>query len=151
MGSERYILLIEDNPGDVDLTLRALRRDGIANRVEVMHDGAEALDYMFCRGAYEGRDPGDAPVVMLLDLKLPKVDGVEVLKALRADERTRCMPVVVLTSSDQEQDIAKCYQCGANSYVMKPVTAVDFRRAVRQLGLYWALLNVPSPAPERSA
>ena len=151
MASERRILLVEDNPGDVDLTLRALQRDGIANEVDVVRDGVEALDYMFWRGAYEERDPADAPVVILLDLKLPKVDGVEVLKALRADERTRCVPVVILTSSDQEKDVVQCYKCGANSYVTKPVSAPDFRRAVRQLGLYWALVNVCPPAPGRSA
>ncbi len=151
MAAKKRILLVEDDPGDVDLTLRALQRDGIANEVDVVRDGAEALDYMFRRGAYEGRDPEECPVVILLDLKLPKVDGVEVLKALRADERTRCMPVVILTSSDQEEDITKCYECGANSYVTKPVSAPDFRRAVRQLGLYWALVNVPPPAPGRRA
>ena len=147
MASERHILLVEDDPGDVALALRALQRDGIANEVDVLRDGAEALDYMFCRGAYEGRDPDEYPVVILLDLKLPKVDGVEVLKALRADERTRCMPVAILISSEQERDVVQCYESGANAYVTKPLGASDFRRAMAQLGLYWHLVRVSPCVP----
>ena len=149
MASENHILLVEDDLGDVHLILRALRRDGIQNEVAVTRDGAEALDYMFCRGPHEQRDPDDMPAVILLDLKLPKVDGVEVLKALRSDARTWRMPIVIFTSSEQEKDVARCYQLGANSYVTKPVGASDFRNAARQLALYWTLLNVCPPEPPR--
>ncbi len=151
MASEKHILLVEDNPGDVHLILRALRRDGIQNEVVVTRDGADGLDYMFCRGPYEQRDPNDMPVVILLDLKMPKVDGIEVLKALRGDARTWWMPIVIFTSSEQEKDVVRCYQSGANSYVTKPVGASDFRRAVRHIGLYWALVNVPPAVSERRA
>lgn len=139
------ILLVEDNPDDVALTLRALKHNNVFNEVVVVGDGAEALDYLFRTGAYADRDPTEVPEVVLLDLKLPKVDGLEVLKRVRADERTRLLPVVVLTSSDEEQDLIESYNRGANSYVRKPVNFPGFADAVLQLGLYWLLLNVPPP------
>lgn len=135
------ILLVEDNPDDEALTMRALQQNNIANTVDVVRDGEEALDYLFTRGAYAERDPGNTPSVVLLDLKLPKVDGLEVLKAMRADERTRLLPVVVLTSSNEERDIINSYNFGANSYVRKPVDFASFMEAVQQLGLYWLVLN----------
>lgn len=135
------ILLVEDNPDDEVLTLRALRKNNIRNEVLVMHDGAEALDYFFATGAYAGRDVSVMPQVVLLDLKLPKVSGLEVLRRLRADARTKLLPVVILTSSNEEKDLIDGYGIGANSYVRKPVDFVQFTEAVRQLGLYWLLLN----------
>ena len=142
------ILLVEDNPDDEALTLRALKKNNILNEVTVVRDGAEALDYLFCQGAYAGRDASRHPAVTLLDLKLPKVEGLEVLKRLRADERTRLLPVVILTSSKEEQDLVNGYRFGANSYIRKPVDFVKFMEAVRQLGLYWLVLNEP-PAQKR--
>lgn len=142
---DRAILLVEDNPDDEALTLRALRKNNIGNPVVVARNGAEALDYLFAQGAYSGRDPKDVPQVVLLDLKLPKIDGLEVLKRIRADERLRALPVVVLTSSKEEQDLVNGYKFGCNSYVRKPVNFDQFLEAARQLGLYWLLLNeVPS-------
>jgi two-component system response regulator len=138
---EKIILLVEDNPDDELLTLRALKKSNILNEVVVARDGAEALDYLFGTGVHAGREASRMPQVVLLDLRLPKVDGLEVLQRLRADERTRLLPVVVLTSSDEEQDIVKSYSLGANSYVRKPVDFAQFSEAVRQLGLYWLLLN----------
>lgn len=138
---QRQILLVEDNPDDEALTLRALEQQGIANRVVVVRDGAEALDYLFARGQYAQRDPDDLPAVVLLDLKLPKIHGLEVLKRLRAEERTRLLPVVVLTSSSEEADVINSYQFGANSFVRKPVEFDHFCKAVSELGLYWLLLN----------
>ena len=135
------ILLVEDNPDDEELTLRALRHHNIANDVIVARDGVEALDYLFSRGEYSDKKPDDLPQVVLLDLKLPKVDGLEVLKAMRADERTKSLPVVVLTSSNEEKDIVDSYNFGANSYVRKPVDFVQFIAAVEQLGMYWLVLN----------
>lgn len=143
--SDRVILLVEDNPNDEALTLRALKRSNILNRVVVARDGAEALDYLFSRGAHASRAAEDVPQVILLDLKLPKVDGLEVLRALRADERTKLLPVVVLTSSLEEQDVIRSYGLGANSYVRKPVDFQQFVEAVRQLGLYWLVINQPAP------
>lgn len=137
----KTILLVEDNPDDEALTLRALRRNHIANEVVVTRDGAEALDYLFGEGKFAGRDPARRPEVILLDLKLPKMDGLEVLKRLRADDRTRRIPVVILTTSSEEQDIAASYDLGANSYIRKPVDFRQFTEAVRQLGLYWLLFN----------
>ena len=139
----KSILLVEDNPDDEALTLRALRNNNLANKVVVARDGVEALDYLFATGTYAGRDTSDMPEVTLLDLKLPKVDGLEVLKRLRADDRTRLLPVVILTSSTEEQDLIRSYSLGANSYIAKPVDYLQFTEAVKQLGLYWLLLNEP--------
>jgi len=139
------ILLVEDNPDDEALTLRALTKNKIQNEVVVAHDGVEALDFLFGTGPYAGRDLGAGPQVILLDLKLPRVDGLEVLRRLRADERTRLLPVVILTSSIEEQDRILGYGLGANSYVHKPVDFGEFVEAVRQLGLYWLVLNEAPP------
>lgn len=141
------IMLVEDNPDDEALTIRALKKNNIANELIVAHDGVEALDFLFCTGAYASRDPRDLPQVILLDLKLPKVDGLEVLRRIRADERTRLLPVVILTSSKEEQDLLTSYSLGANSYVRKPVDFNQFADAVRQLGLYWLVLNEAPPRP----
>ncbi len=139
------ILLVEDNPDDVELTLRSLRKNNILNEVVVAGDGAEALDYLLGTGAHAGRDLSVMPAVILLDLKLPRIDGLEVLQRLRADERTKLLPVVILTSSKEEQDMLKGYKLGSNSYVRKPVDFTQFSDAVKQLGLYWLLLNEPPP------
>ena len=145
--SAAIVLLVEDNPNDELLTMRALRRDGIANEIVVVRDGQEALDYLFGTGAYVGRDVAVLPQVMLLDLKLPKVSGLEVLKRLRDDERLKSLPVVILTSSAMDRDIIEGYRLGANSFVQKPVSADDFKEAVRTLGLFWVVVNkVPSLA-----
>jgi two-component system, response regulator len=139
------ILLVEDNPDDVDLTLRAFQKNNIANDVVVARDGVEALDYLFARGSHANRDPARSPSVVLLDLKLPRIDGLEVLGQIRADERTKLLPVVILTSSKEEQDLIKGYALGANSYIRKPVDFAQFMEAVRQLGLYWLVLNEGPP------
>jgi len=143
--SEKRILLVEDNDDDVQLTLRALKRRRLANDIVISPDGADALDWLFCTGRHEERDPDDQPALVLLDLKLPKVDGFQVLERIRADERTRLIPVVVLTSSKEEEDRLRGYKLGANSYVQKPVSFEDFREAVEEIGLYWLLLNQPVP------
>ena len=143
--NRKTILLVEDNANDEYLTLRALKKYNVANDVIVMRDGADALDYLFCSGSHEGREPKDNPVVVLLDLKLPKVDGLEVLRRIRADERTRLLPVVILTSSNEERDVISGYKLGTNSYVQKPVDFTAFVDAVGQLGLYWLMLNQPLP------
>lgn len=137
----KIILLVEDNADDEVLTRRALRKNNIGNELVVARDGAEALDYLFATGEYEGRDLSVMPQVILLDLKLPKVDGLEVLRRLRADERTKLLPVVILTSSKEQQDLVDGYGYGANSYIRKPVDFAQFLEAVRQLGLYWLVLN----------
>jgi two-component system, response regulator len=142
---ESVILLVEDNADDEALTLRALKKNNIVNDVVVARDGNEALDYMFGRGNYSGRDPNVLPQVVLLDLKLPKIDGLEVLRQLRSDQRTKLTPVVILTSSNEEQDRFKGYDLGANSYVRKPVDFTKFIEAVRQLGLYWLVFNERPP------
>ncbi len=139
------IMLVEDNPDDEALTLRALRKNNIQNDVVVAHDGVEALDYLFGTGLYVNRDTRVKPVVVLLDLKLPKVDGLEVLRRLREDTRTQLIPVVVLTSSKEEQDLISSYSFGCNSYIRKPVDFIQFVEAVRQLGLYWLVLNEAPP------
>lgn len=141
----KVILLVEDNPDDEALTLRALKKNNIGNEVVVARDGVEALDFLFGTGAHAGRDAGDLPQVVLLDLKLPKIDGLEVLRRIRGDERTRFLPVVILTSSKEEQDVINGYREGANSYVRKPVNFDEFLEAARQLGLYWLLLNESLP------
>jgi two-component system response regulator len=142
---DKVILLVEDNPDDELLTLRALKKSNVLNDVVVARDGAEALDYLFGTGDYAGRDTSLTPQVVLLDLKLPKMDGLDVLRRLRADGRTRLLPVVVLTSSDEEQDIVDSYMLGANSYIRKPVDFAQFTESVRQLGLYWLVLNQGPP------
>jgi two-component system response regulator len=143
--SERVIVLVEDNRTDEELALRALKKTNIVNPIIVLRDGAEALDYMFRRGKHANVPTEQIVQVVLLDLKLPKLDGLEVLAALRADDRTKLVPVVVLTSSDEESDLVRSYGLGANSYVRKPVDFVHFAEAVRQLGLYWMLINQPPP------
>jgi two-component system response regulator len=144
---KKVILLVEDNPDDEALTLRALKKNNILNEVVVARDGAEALDFLFGTGAHAGRDASAPPQLVLLDLKLPKIDGLEVLRRLRADERTRLQPVVILTTSNEERDVLSSYRLGANSYIRKPVDFEQFMEAVRQLGLYWLVLNVPPPRP----
>ncbi|HEU4848228.1 MAG TPA: response regulator [Rubrobacteraceae bacterium] len=143
---DKIILLVEDNPDDELLTMRALRKNNVLNKVVVARDGVEALDYLFGTGRYSGRDTAVMPQLILLDLKLPKIDGLEVLKRLRADERTRLLPVVILTSSREEQDMLDGYGFGANSYVRKPVNFEQFVQAVEQLKLYWLILNEAPPA-----
>ena len=141
----KSILLVEDNPDDEALTLRALARNGVRHQVQVVRDGVEALDYLFGRGAHAGRDLSQRPTVPLLALKLPRLDGLEVLRQLRGDARTRCLPVVILTSSREEQDLVTGYGLGANSYIRKPVDFTQFVEAVRQVGLYWLVLNEDPP------
>lgn len=142
---KKSILLVEDNPDDEELTMRALKKHNIANEVVVARDGAEALDYLLGTGKHREDDEGHLPQVVLLDLQLPKVDGLEVLRRLRAHPRTKLLPVVILTSSAEEKDRLAGYDLGANSYVRKPVDFVEFTEAIRQLGLYWLVLNVPPP------
>jgi two-component system response regulator len=135
------VLIVEDNPDDLELALHALHRGRVANRVEVARDGAEALDYLFGRGAFENLSEADLPRVVLLDVKLPLIDGIEVLRELKGDRRTRRVPVVMMTSSAEDRDLAACYELGANSYIVKPVDIEQFFRAVQQVGLYWLALN----------
>ena len=141
----KRILLVEDNPADEKLTLHAFKHCGVANEVVVVRDGVEALDYLFCTGAFATRDPHDRPAVTLLDLKLPRLDGLEVLRRLRADDRTKLLPVVILTSSKQDEDVARSYELGANAYVRKPVDFGEFAVATKTLGLFWLVLNEPPP------
>jgi two-component system response regulator len=142
---DETILLVEDNPDDIELAMRAFRKNHIANKFIVAHDGVEALDYLFCHGAYAGRDITDKPRLILRDLKLPKIDGLQVLERLRAEESTKYLPVVILTSSKEEHDLVQGYRCGANSYVRKPIDFNAFVEAVRNIGLYWLLINEPPP------
>ena len=142
---EKIILLVEDNPDDVTLTLRALKKNNILNEVVIARDGVEALDYLFGTGMYEGRDTSVMPIVTLLDLKLPRIDGLEVLKRVRENERTKLIPIVILTSSKEENDLINGYSLGANSYIRKPVDFNQFSEAIRELGLYWILLNESPP------
>lgn len=141
----KMILLVEDNPDDEILTIRALKQGNLVNKIVVVRDGVEALDFLFGTGAHEGRDTRVMPQLILLDLKLPKIDGLEVLKRVRADPRTKLLPVVVLTSSKEDQDLIKSYSLGANSYIRKPVDFKQFAEAVRHLELYWLVLNEPLP------
>ncbi len=143
------LLLVEDDPNDLALGLHALNRYNVSNRIQVVRYGAEALDFIFCTGAYSERKIENGPKVILLDLKLPKIDGIEVLRRVKSDPRTRTIPVVVLTSSREDRDIIECYQLGVNSYIVKPVDFDQFTEAMRQLGLYWVLLNQPPLRPER--
>ncbi len=143
--SKKIILLVEDNPDDELLAIRALKKNNISNEVVVARDGVEALDYLFGTGAHAGRDMSVMPQIILLDLKLPKIDGLEVLRRLRNDKRTKLLPVVVLTSSREEQDLTESYSFGANSYIRKPVDFAQFTEAIRQLGLYWLVLNESPP------
>ena len=142
----KHILLAEDNPNDVELTLAALEGKGLAQRVTVVHDGAEALDYLYCRGSYAGRTTG-CPSVLLLDLKMPKLGGMEVLETIRKDPELNLIPVVILTSSREEADLVRGYKSGANAYVVKPVHFEEFMAAVRDLGMFWGLLNESPPVP----
>ena len=142
---EVEILLVEDNLADVELTLHALRHNNLANRIQVVRDGEEALDFVFCRGAFDRRNSDHQPKLILLDLKLPKVDGIEVLRQIKANLRTKPIPVIVLTSSKEERDVVQSYQLGVNSYIQKPVDFDQFCETVKQLGLYWLLVNQPPP------
>jgi CheY-like chemotaxis protein len=139
--SDRDILLVEDNPDDEKLSIRALKKHNVANSIVVTRDGVEALDYLFATGQYQGRNVNDLPAVVLLDLKLPRIDGLEVLRRIRANDRTKPLAVVILTTSNEEQDLLTSYDLGANSYICKPVDFDHFTDAVRQLGLYWLVLN----------
>ena len=143
--ADKVILIVEDNPDDEEFTLRALRRAKVTNEIVVTRDGSEALDWLYGTGAHAGRDTSAAPTVVLLDLKLPKLSGIDVLKRMRTEESTRFTPVVVLTSSSEDEDMLRSYASGANSYVRKPVEFADFANAVAQLGIYWMLLNEPPP------
>lgn len=144
--NNKIILLVEDNPDDVELTIRAFKQNGISNKVIVATDGKEAIDYLFGEGIYARRDVKDLPIIVLLDLKLPKINGMEVLKIIRQNELTKLLPVVILTSSTQESDLVNGYKLGANSYVRKPVDFKEFVEAIKTLGLYWLIWNEPPPA-----
>ena len=143
--NEIEILLVEDNEADEELAVHALRTNNLANQIHVAHDGEEALDFLFCRGEHNGRDFEKPPRLVLLDLKLPKVDGLEVLRQLKNDPRTKAIPVVILTSSREERDMVNGYQLGVNSYIQKPVDFVQFREIIKQLGLYWLVVNLAPP------
>ncbi len=145
MSKQVEILLVEDNPNDVELTLHALKHHNLANQIEVARDGAEALDFMFCRGSYADRNSLEGPRLILLDMKLPKVDGLEVLKQIKADPKLKKIPVVMLTSSKQEHDLVESYRLGVNSYIQKPVDFEQFVEVVRQMGMYWLLINQAPP------
>jgi two-component system response regulator len=145
-GTAVEILLVEDNPSDIELTLHALRRENLSNRVQVVRDGEEALDFLFCRGTFSDRTFDNPPKLVVLDLKLPKVDGLEVLRAIKNDLRTRAIPVAILTSSNEDRDLVDGYKLGVNSYIQKPVDFDRLRETVKQLGLYWLVVNHPPPS-----
>lgn len=140
------ILLVEDNPDDAELAIHALRRDKLANEIAVVRDGEEALDFIFCRGPYASRSFGSPPRLVLLDLKLPKIEGLDVLRAMKNDPRTKAIPVVIMTSSREERDLVDSYKLGVNAYVQKPIDFDQFRRLVKDLGLFWLVINQPPPA-----
>jgi len=140
------ILLVEDNPNDLELTLHALEKHNVANKIHVVRDGEEALDFLFCRGAFSHRTFESPPKVVLLDLKLPKIDGLEILRAVKSDPRTKAVPIVVMTSSKQQRDLVESYNCGVNSYIQKPINFTEFQEVIRQLGYYWLAIN-QSPPP----
>lgn len=144
----KRILLVEDDPKDIELTLTAMNEHNLANEIEITRDGVDALDYLYCRGTFAQRPTGN-PVVILLDLKLPKMDGIQVLKQLKADEQMRSIPVVILTSSRESRDLEECYKLGVNAYVVKPVRFTQFFEAVKQVGAFWALINEPPPGSVR--
>ena len=146
--NEVHILLVEDNPDDVELAMHALRKENLGNLIQIARDGEEALDFLFCRGRFSARNRADPPKLVLLDLKLPKVDGIEVLREIKSDPRTRSIPVVVLTSSKEDKDVVNSYQFGVNSYIQKPVDFQQFQETVKQLGMYWLVIN---QAPPRAA
>jgi len=146
MNTAIEILLVEDNPTDLELTMHALARHNLANKIHVVRDGEEALDFLFCRGPFSDRKFEDAPKVILLDLKLPKVDGLEVLRAIKADSRTRAVPVVIMTSSNQQRDLVEGYQLGVNSYIQKPINFAEFQEVIEKLGYYWLVVNRPPPS-----
>ena len=141
--AEVEILLIEDNPNDAEMTIRALKKGNISNKVIHLKDGAEGLDYLFCTGEYSSRDSNHKPKVILLDLKMPRVNGIEVLRKVKSNENTKTIPVVVLTSSKEDPDVSACYELGVNSYIVKPVGFENFTKAISEFGLYWLLLNHP--------
>jgi CheY-like chemotaxis protein len=143
---DKRILLVDDSPADVELAVHALKQNQLANSIIVAEDGEEALDYLFCRGPYAGREPADRPILILLDLKLPKLDGLQVLQALRADPRTRAIPVVILTSSKENQDLLDGYKFGTNAFIQKPVDFEQFRNTIGRIGAFWLLTNEPPPA-----
>jgi two-component system response regulator len=144
--AEVEILLVEDNPKDIELTLHALRNENLSNRIQVVRDGEEALEFLFCRGAYSDRSFDNPPKLVVLDLKLPKVNGLEVLRTIKNDSRTRAIPVAILTSSNEDRDLVEGYTLGVNSYIQKPVDFNQFRDTVKQLGLYWLVVNQPPPS-----
>jgi CheY-like chemotaxis protein len=145
MGQEVEILLVDDNASDVELTVRALRRHKLANSIHIAEDGQEALDFVFCRGEHSARSVAAAPKVIFLDLKMPKVDGIDVLRAIRGDARTKMIPVVILTSSKEQRDIVEGYKLGVNAYIQKPVDFEEFRRVIEQVGMFWLVVNQPPP------
>ena len=145
MSNALEILLVEDNPADLELTMHALTRHNLANKIHAVRDGEEALDFLFCRGPYEDRRIDSPPKVILLDLKLPKVDGLEVLRAIKSDRRTKPIPVVIMTSSSQQRDLVEGYQLGVNSYIQKPINFVEFQEVINKLGYYWLVVNKPPP------
>jgi len=146
MSTPIEILLVEDNPNDLELTMHALTKHNLANKIHVVRDGEEALDFLFCRGTFSSRTFDNAPKVVLLDLKLPKVDGLEILRAVKSDARTKAIPVVVMTSSKQQRDLVESYQLGVNSYIQKPINFAEFQEVIRHLGYYWLAINQPPPS-----